>query len=190
MYKINEIHITLNLMVVAISLGNFGALLLINSVALCLILVFSLKEWHLLALLLGYRVAHLPGHLPLNLVLDSVALLLVVVLCDLFVLGGTLLLVLSVALFFWYTVALLSGNILTVLLGYILALLLGHLVAHLLGLAVTLGRWHHRSYSLLDILALSNWHWTTDRLENLRAFLHIFIISVGNLNSIALLSVQ
>merc|ERR1711982_276445 len=106
MYKINEIHITLNLMVVAISLGNFGALLLINSVALCLILVLSLKDWHLLALLLGYRVAHLPGHLPLNLVLDSVALL------------------------------------------------LGHLVAHLLRLAVTLCGWHHRSYSLLDILAL------------------------------------
>merc|ERR1711982_309079 len=190
MYKINEIHFTLNLMVVAISLGNFGALLLINSVALCLILVLSLKEWHLLALLLGYRVAHLPGHLPLNLVLDSVALLLVVVLSDLFVLGGTLLLVLCVALFFGNTVALLSGNILAVLLGYILALLLGHLVAHLLGLAVTLSRWHYRSYGLLDILALGNWHWTTDRLENLRAFLLIFIVCVGNLNSITLLSVH
>merc|ERR1719188_2351187 len=120
-------------------------------------------------------------HIPLNLVLDSVALLLVVVLSDLFVLGGTLLLVLCVALFFGYTVALLSGNILAVLLGYILALLLGHLVAHLLGLAVTLSGWHHRSYGLLDILALGNWHWTTDRLENLRAFLLIFIVCVRNL---------
>merc|ERR1739848_860103 len=153
-------------MVVAISLGNFGALLLINSVALCLILVFSLKEWHLLALLLGYRVAHLPGHLPLNLVLDSVALL------------------------FGDTVALLPGNILTVFLRYILAVLLGHLVAHLLGLAVTLGGWYYRSYSLIDILALGNWHWTTDRLPNFSTFLLIFIISVGNLDSIALLSVN
>merc|ERR1711942_432781 len=132
--------------VVARSLGNFRALLLSNSVALGLILVLSLCDRHPLALLLGYRVTYLPGHLPLNLVLDSVALLL----------------------------------------GYIHALLLGHLVAHLLGLAVTLGGWHHRSYSLLDILALGNWHWTTDRLENLRAFLLIFIISVGNLNSLAL----
>merc|ERR1719317_914791 len=106
--------------VVARSLGNFRALLLSNSVALGLILILSLSDRHLLALLLGYRVAHLPGHLPLNLVLDSVALLLVVVLSDLFVLGGALLLVLCVALFFGYTVALLSGNILAVLLGYIL----------------------------------------------------------------------
>merc|ERR1711942_605444 len=105
-YKIHKIHFTLNLMVVAISLGNFGALLLINSVALCLILVLSLKEWDLLALLLGYRVAHLPGHLPLNLVLDSVALLLVVVLCDLFILCSALFFVFCVALFFGDTVAL------------------------------------------------------------------------------------
>merc|ERR1719186_471090 len=95
--------------VVARSLGNFRALLLSYSVALGLILILSLSDRHLLALLLGYRVAHLPGHLPLNLVLHSVALLLVVVLCDLFVLGGALLLVLCVALFFGYTVALLSG---------------------------------------------------------------------------------
>merc|ERR1711982_46224 len=190
MYKINEIHITLNLMVVAISLGNFRALLLINSVALCLILVLSLKEWHLLALLLGNRVAHLPGHLPFNLVLDSVALLLVVVLCDLFVLCSALFFVFCVALFFGDTVALLPGNILTVFLRYILAVLLGHLVAHLLGLAVTLGGRYYRSYSLLDILALSNWHWTTDRLPNFSTFFLIFIISVGNLDSIALLSVH
>merc|ERR1719508_683474 len=176
--------------VVARSLGNFGALILSNSVALSLILILSLCYWHLLALLLGYRVTHLPGNLPFNLVLDNDTHLIVIVLCDLFVLCCTVFFIFCVAHFLGNTTALLSGNILTVLLRYTLTILLGYLVAHLLGLAVTLDGWYYSSYSLLNIFALFNWHWATNRLNNLRTFLLIFIISVGNLDSVALFSVH
>jgi len=128
------------MVVVARSLGNFGALLLSYSVALCLILVLSLGNWHFLAVLLGHRVAHFSGDLLLYLVRHIFALFLIFILGDLLVVGVALLLVLSVALLLGMTGALLSGNILAVFLRHILALLLGHLVAHLLRLAVALGR--------------------------------------------------
>merc|ERR1711922_64661 len=85
-------------------------------------------------------------------------------------------------------VALFSGNILAVLLRYILTVLLGHLLTHFLGLAVALGCWDHRSYSLLHILALRHWYWTTYWLQNCVTFFYIFVIPVWNFDSMALLS--
>merc|ERR1711887_51366 len=119
-----------------------------------LILVLSVGDRHLLAVLLRYRVTHLPGHLPLNLILYSLTLLLGFVLCDLLVVLGALFFVLCVTLLLGNMVALLSGNILAVLLRYIFTVLLGHLLTHFLRLAVTLGGWKYRSYSLMHILAL------------------------------------
>merc|ERR1719285_125174 len=87
----------------------FRALLLSHSLTLGLILVLSLVNGHLLALLPGYRVTHLSGHLPLYLVLSLVdghllALLLVLVLCDLLVFSLAFLFVLSMTFLFRYTV--------------------------------------------------------------------------------------
>jgi len=42
----------------------------------------------------------------------------------------------------------------------------------------------------MNILALGNWNWTTDWLQNLCAFLLIFIVCVGNLDRVALLSLH
>merc|ERR1719431_1480738 len=112
---------------------NFGTLLFSNSVALSLILVLSVGDWHLLAVLLGHRVAHLSGHLPLNLILYSFAFLLGVILGDLFVVGGTLIFVLCMAFLFRNMLALFPWNILTVLLWYILTVFLWHLATHFLG---------------------------------------------------------
>merc|ERR1719508_568831 len=134
--------------------------------ALCLILVLSVGDWHLLAILLGHRVAHLSGHLPLNLVLYSMAFLLRIML----------------TLFPW--------NILTVLLGYILTMFLWHLVTHFLGLVVTLCDWDYSSYSHLYIMALGYWYWTTDWLQNFITFFLIFIVPVWNLDSVTLLFVD
>merc|ERR1712183_7578 len=92
------------------------------------------------------------------------------------------------AVFFRNMVALFSRNILAILLWYILTVLLGHLLTHFLRLAVALGCWDHRSYSLLHILALGHWYWTTYWLQNCVAFFLIFIIPVWNFDSMALLS--
>merc|ERR1719193_2916353 len=92
------------------------------------------------------------------------------------------------AVLFRNIVALFSWNILAVLLWYILTVLLGHLLAHFLGLAVALGCWDHRSYSLLHILALGHWYWTTYWLQNCVTFFLIFVIPVWNFDSVALLS--
>jgi len=131
------------MVVIARSLGNFRALLLSYSVALGLVLVFSLCNWHFLAVLLRHRVAHFSGDLLLYLVRHIFALFLIFVLGDLLVVGVALFLVLSVALLLGMTGTLLSGNILAVFLWHILTLLLGHLVAHLLRLAVALGGWYN-----------------------------------------------
>merc|ERR1739842_229702 len=112
------------MVVIARSLGHFRALLLSYSVALCLILVLCLGNWHFLAVLLWHIVAHFSRDFLLYLFLYSFALFLV----------------LSVTFLLGMTGALLSGNILAVFLWHILALLLGHFVAHLLRLTVTLGR--------------------------------------------------
>merc|ERR1719431_1774117 len=133
---------------------DFGTLLFSNSVALSLILVLSVCDWHLLAVLLGHRVAHLSGHLPLNLILYSFAFLLRVILGDLFVVGGTLIFVLCMTFLLRNMLTLFPWNILTVLLGYILTVFLWHLVTHFLGLVVTLSDWDYSSYSLLYIMAL------------------------------------
>merc|ERR1719391_496130 len=122
--------------------------------AFSLILVLSIGDWYLLAVLLRYRVAHVPRYLPLNLFLYSLTLFLRFVLCDLLVVVGALIFVFCVTMLLSNMIALLSGNILAVLLGHIFTVLLGHLVAHLLGLAVTLGGWDYRSYSLMHVLAL------------------------------------
>merc|ERR1711922_126960 len=108
---------------------NFGTLLFSNSVTLSLILVLSVGDWHLLAVLLGHRVTHLSGHLPLNLILYSFAFFLRVVLGDLFVVGSTLIFVLCMTFLLRNILALFPCNILTVLLGYILTVFLGHLLA-------------------------------------------------------------
>merc|ERR1712183_1011649 len=92
------------------------------------------------------------------------------------------------AVFFRNMVALFSRNILAILLWYILTVLLGHLLTHFLRLAVALGCWDHRSYSLLHILALGHWYWTTYWLQYCVAFFLIFIIPVWNFDSMALLS--
>merc|ERR1719289_151633 len=176
------------LMIVTRFSRYFGALFLSNSVTLCLVLVLSLGDRNLLAVLLRHRVTHFSGHLLFHLFLYGLALLLGVVLSDLLVMGGALIFVLSVAVLFRNMVALFSGNILAVLLRYILTVLLGHLLAHFLGLAVALGCWDHRSYSLLHILALGHWYWTTYWLQNCVAFFLIFIIPVWNFDSMALLS--
>merc|ERR1719289_806625 len=176
------------LMIVTRFSRYFGALFLSNSVTLCLVLVLSLGDRNLLAVLLRHRVTHFSGHLLFHLFLYGLALLLGVVLSDLLVVGGALIFVLSVAVLFGNIVALFSGNILAVLLRYILTVLLGHLLAHFLGLAVALGCWDHRSYSLLHILALGHWYWTTYWLQNCVTFFLIFIIPVWNFDSMALLS--
>merc|ERR1719516_175417 len=150
---------------------NFSTLLFSNSVALGLVLVFSVGDRNLLAVLLRYRVAHLPGYLPLNLLLYSFAFLLRIVLCDLFVVGSTLIFVLCMAMLFRNMLTLFPGNILTVLLGYIFTVFLGHLVTHFLGLVVTLGGWDYSSYSLLYIIALGHWYRTTNWLQYLITFL-------------------
>merc|ERR1719187_2810812 len=85
-------------------------------------------------------------------------------------------------------IALLSGNILAILFGYIFTVLLWHLVAHLLGLAVTLCGWDYRSYSLLHILALGYWYWTTDWLQNCITFFLVFKIPVWNFDGMTFLS--
>merc|ERR1719290_907820 len=101
--------------------------------AFSLVLVLSVGNWYLLAVLLRYRVAHVPRHLPLNLFLNCLTLFLGFVLCDLLVMVGTFISVLCVTMLLGNMIALLSGNILAVLFGYIFTVLLGHLVAHLLG---------------------------------------------------------
>merc|ERR1719289_128436 len=168
------------LMIVTRFSRYFGALFLSNSVTLCLVLVLSLGDRNLLAVLLRHRVTHFSGHLLFNLFLYGLALLLGVVLSDLLVVGGALIFVLCVAVLFRNMVALFSGNI--------LAVLLWHLLTHFLGLAVALGGWDHRSYSLLHILALGHWYWTTYWLQNCVAFFLIFKIPVWNFDSMALLS--
>merc|ERR1719342_1421256 len=110
--------------------------------ALCLILVLSVSNWNFLTILLRYRVTNLSRHLPLNLILNSLTLLLRFMLGDLLVVGGALIFVLSVAVLLGNMLALLSGNILAVFLWYILTVLLRHLVTHLFGLAVTLSVWY------------------------------------------------
>merc|ERR1719289_61642 len=168
------------LMIVTRFSRYFGALFLSNSVTLCLVLVLSLGDRNLLAVLLRHRVTHFSGHLLFHLFLYGLALLLGVVLSDLLVVGGALIFVLCVAVLFRNMVALFSGNI--------LAVLLWHLLTHFLGLAVALGGWDHRSYSLLHILALGHWYWTTYWLQNCVAFFLIFKIPVWNFDSMALLS--
>merc|ERR1719431_1417028 len=113
--------------------------------AFSLILVLSVCDRNLLAVLLGHGVAHLPGHLPLNLILYSLTLLLGFVLCDLLVVLGALFFVLCVTLLLGNMVALLSGNILAVLLRYIFTVLLRHLLTDFFRLAVTLCGWNYRS---------------------------------------------
>merc|ERR1711887_505636 len=166
----------------------FGALFLSNSVTLCLVLVLSLGDRNLLAVLLRHRVTHFSGHLPFNLILYCLALVLGVVLSDLLVVGGALIFVLCVAVLLGNMVALFSGNILAVLLRHIFTVLLWHLLAHFLGLAVALGRWNHRSYSLLHILTLRYWYWTTYWLQNFIAFFLMLKIPVWNFDSMTLLS--
>merc|ERR1719391_1966092 len=66
--------------------------------AFSLILVLSVGDWYLLAVLLRYRVAHVPGYLPLNLFLYCLTLFLGFVLCNLLVMVGTLIFVLCVTM--------------------------------------------------------------------------------------------
>merc|ERR1711921_24992 len=91
---------------------NFRALLFCNRVTLCLILVLSVGDRHFLAVLLRYRMAYFSGHLPFNLILNSLALLLGVILCDLLVVGSALIFVFCVAVLFGNMIALFSGDIL------------------------------------------------------------------------------
>merc|ERR1740131_513864 len=169
---------------------NFGTLLFSNSVTLSLVLVLSVGDRHLLTVLLRYRVTHLSGHLPLNLLLYSFAFVLRIVLCDLFVVGSTLIFVLCMAMLFRNMLTLFLWNILTILLGYILTVFLGYLVTHFLRLVVTLSGWDYSSYRFLYIITLGHWYWTTNRLQNCITFLLVLIVPVWNLDSVTLLFVN
>merc|ERR1711922_2964 len=97
-----------------------------------------------------------------------------------------------------------SRHLLFNLILYCLALLLGVVLGDLLVVGgalifvlslsvlfrnmVALCCWDHRSYSLLHILALRHWYWTTYWLQNCVAFFLVFIIPVWNFDSMALLS--
>ena len=87
---------------------DFGTLLLSHSLANSLGSVFSLSNWYLLTILPGDLVADFSGDLSLNLVLDSLAFFLRVVLCHLLVLSLAFLSVFSVANFLGHLGALLS----------------------------------------------------------------------------------
>merc|ERR1719354_947576 len=135
---------------------------------------------YLSAFLPGHIITDLPGHLSLHFVLHSPGHLLVFSFTLLSVFSGTTLLGDLLTFLPWHILAL--------LLWHILAVLSWHLFALLSRLCVALLAWDNRSHWLLNLLALANWNRTTYWLVDSGALLLILIISVGNLNGLAVLS--
>merc|ERR1719452_290383 len=125
-------------MIVASLPGHFGTPLLSNSITTSFRSVFCLGNWNLSASLSGNLVAHLSGDLSFYLILDGVALLLRLILCNLPGLSGTLLSIFSIARLPWHLCTLLPRNLLTLLSGHILTFLLWHLLALLSWLVLAL----------------------------------------------------
>merc|ERR1719154_674158 len=126
------------LMIVASLLGHFSTPLLSNSITISFGSVFCLGNWNLSACLSGNLVAHLSWDLSFYLILDGVALLLRLVLCNLSVLSGTLLSIFSIARLPGHLCTLFPRNLLTFLSGHILTFLFRHLFALLSGLVLAL----------------------------------------------------
>merc|ERR1740128_256456 len=125
--------------------------------------------------------------MSLNLVLDSLAFFLRVILCHLLVLCLAFLSVFSVAHLLGNLVALLSWNILTVLSGHVLALLSGYLLTDLSGLKEALLAGNNGGNGLLNLVALGYGNWTAERLVNSGTFFISNIVSVWNLDSLTIL---
>merc|ERR1719154_995153 len=116
------------LMIVASLSGYFGTPLLSNSITTSFRSVLCLGDWNLSTGLSGNLVTNLSRDLSFYLILDSVALLLGFILCNLSVLSGTLLSIFSGAGLPGHLITLLPWNLLTLLSGNILAVLLWHLI--------------------------------------------------------------
>merc|ERR1719452_390900 len=125
-------------MIVASLLGHFSTPLLSNSITTSFRSVLCLGNWNLSACLSGNLVAHLSWDLSFYLILDGVALLLRLVLCNLSVLSGTLLSIFSVAGLPGHLCTLFPRNLLTFLSGHILTFLLRHLFTLLSWLVLAL----------------------------------------------------
>merc|ERR1719452_268836 len=125
-------------MIVASLLGYFSTPLLSNSITTSFWSVLGLGNWNLSACLSGNLVAHLSWDLSFYLILDGVALLFRLVLCNLSVLSGTLLSIFSIARLPWHLCTLLPRNLLTLLSRDILTFLLWHLFALLSWLVLAL----------------------------------------------------
>merc|ERR1719452_431289 len=183
-------------MIVASLLGHFSTPLLSNSITTSFRSVLCLGNWNLSACLSGNLVAHLSWDLSFYLILDGVALLLRLVLCNLSVLSGTLLSIFSVAGLPGHLCTLFPRNLLTFLSGHILTFLLRHLFTLLSWLVLAfLSRFIPALLLTIDITAfplshcrtLSLCHSSTFLFVESRAFLFILGLTLLLILSITLL---
>merc|ERR1719457_346102 len=142
---------------------------------------------YLSAFLPGHIITDLPSHLSLHFVLHSLAVLHRVVPGHLFVFSVTFLSVFSGTTLLGNLLTFLPWHILALLRWHILAVLSWHLFALLSRLCVALLARDNRSHWLLNLLALANRNRTTYWLVNSGALLIILIISVGDLDGLAVL---
>jgi len=142
---------------------------------------------YLFAFLSGDIMADLSGDLSLHLILYSLAVLLGIIPGHLFVFSFALLSVFSMAALLGNLFTFLPWDILALLFRNILAVLSWHLLAHLSRLSVALLAGDNRGHWLLNLLALAYWNRTAYRLVDSGALLIILIVSVGNLDSLAVL---
>jgi len=168
-------------------LGHFGTSLLFDRVATGLRLVACTCMGYLSALLPGHIIADLPGNLSLHFVLHSLAVLLRVVPGHLSIFSVTFLSVFSGTALLGNLLTFLSWHILALLLWHILAVLSWHLLTHLSRLCVALLAGDNRGHGFLHLLALAHWNWTAYWFVYSGALLIILIISVGDLNGLAVL---